>query len=870
MLELRDYQQRSLEALEAYLRDCTAHGAKRAFVLQTDRPYRSVPQLPALPYVCLRVPTGGGKTLMACHTLPIVARNFLQAERAVCLWLVPSNTIREQTLKALRNREHPYRQAVDQHFGGLVTVLDLTEALYVQRNTLAGETVVIVSTLQALRRDDTEGLKVYESAGALQHHFSGLTAELEAQLERREDGALPNSLCNVLRLWRPVVIMDEAHNARTQLSFDTLARFNPSCVIEFTATPELEHDPERGYFASNVLHHVSAAELKAEEMVKLPIRLETRGDWKEVVSEALRTQRDLEAVARREEQQTGEYIRPIVLLQAQPRRQNRTTLTVDVVKQCLTDDFKIPEEQIAIATGQTRELDGVDLFNRGCPIRFIITVQALREGWDCSFAYVLCSVADMGSGTAVEQLLGRILRLPRAKRKQHEALNCAYAFAASARFIEAANSLKDALVENGFERIEAGQLVKPFETQRTFDDEHPLFNQSSAVVQEPPNLAALPADLQQRVTYEEATGTLTVGGVVSEADRRSLELCFETPEGKQAVEQIFHLSRGRPVARSSDMPASLKVPALAVRVDGQLELFEESHFLDVPWKLSEQDAALSEAEFPSSYVAGQTGELDVGDQGRVEIRFIQQAQRQLQLMGIEPGWDLAGLTNWLDRQIPHPDIVPTEARLFIHRILAGLIETRGLTVEQLAQQKYRLRRAVGEKIDQHRRVARANAYNRMLWSDEAAEIEVSPEVCFELTESKFSPNWYYDGGYRWNRHVFPLVGELKSEGEEFECAVCIDQLDSVKHWVRNLDRRPHASFWLQTSTDKFYPDFVALLEDGRFLVVESKGADRWSNDDSKEKRTVGALWEDRSNGRCLFIMPNGPDWSAVQAKISVP
>ncbi len=101
-------------------------------------------------------------------------------------------------------------------------------------------------------------------------------------------------------------------------------------------------------------------------------------------------------------------------------------------------------------------------------------MQAIKEGWDCSFAYVLCSVAELGSSTAVEQLLGRILRMPRAKRKQHEELNRAYGFAASARFIEAANSLKDALVENGFERIEANELVQAAESQTTFEQQHPL------------------------------------------------------------------------------------------------------------------------------------------------------------------------------------------------------------------------------------------------------------------------------------------------------------------------------------------------------------------------------------------------------------
>jgi len=138
MLQLRDYQRRSLDALEGYLRRVVQLGANTAFYDVTNRPYRAVPQLPGLPYVCLRIPTGGGKTLMACHALGIATTEFLQAERAVCLWLVPSNTIREQTLAALRDRRHPYRQAVDAHFGGLVTVMDLTEALYVTRGTLAG------------------------------------------------------------------------------------------------------------------------------------------------------------------------------------------------------------------------------------------------------------------------------------------------------------------------------------------------------------------------------------------------------------------------------------------------------------------------------------------------------------------------------------------------------------------------------------------------------------------------------------------------------------------------------------------------------------------------------------------------------------
>ena len=84
----------------------------------------------------------------------------------------------------------------------------------------------------------------------------------------------------------------------------------------------------------------------------------------------------------------------------------------------------------------------------------------------------------------------------------------------------------------------------------------------------------------------------------------------------------------------------------------------------------------------------------------------------------------------------------------------------------------------------------------------------------------------------------------------------------------NFRGGPESSFWLQTSTDKFYPDFVALLTDGRFLVVEYKGEHLWSNDDSKEKRAVGALWADRSGGRCLFIMPKGKDFALIRGLVS--
>ncbi len=159
------------------------------------------------------------------------------------------------------------------------------------------------------------------------------------------------------------------------------------------------------------------------------------------------------------------------------------------------------------------------------------------------------------------------------------------------------------------------------------------------------------------------------------------------------------------------------------------------------------------------------------------------------------------------------------------------------------------------------------ALKALLPETDSIIFEVNAETRLTYDEDHYAPDWYYEGSYRFQKHLFRVIGELKSEGEEFECAVHLDQMPEIKTWVRNLERRPETSFWLQTSTDRFCPDFVAELNDNRILVVEYKGMDRWSNDDSREKRMVGDLWSDRSQGKCLFIMPKGKDWQTIRALV---
>ena len=466
----------------------------------------------------------------------------------------------------------------------------------------------------------------------------------------------------------------------------------------------------------------------------------------------------------------------------------------------------------------------------------------------------------------MEQLLGRILRLPRASSKQQEQLNRAYAMISSQRFVDTLNHLGEALIENGFEAIEASRFVT-YE-QPALTHLGPLFGASQVCekVPERPDLTKLDQALRERVIFDGELGTLTVSGHLVPSDRTALERCFVTSEGKMAVQRIYDSSRG--IAAADRIPAPMKVPALCIRVNGELEFFEESHFLEGPWDLAACDATLREGEFPSEVSAGAEGEVDVSAAGKVETRFVKEVRTQLALLRVEGTWTLPGLANWLDRKIPHPDITRTQSTLFIQKAIERLIETRGVEVAQLAAEKYRLCGAIGDLIERHRRQRRKEGYQALLFGSRGEEIETSPEIPFIIGEESYAPNWYYEGTYQFQKHALPIVGELKSDGEEFDCARYIDLSPDVARWVRNLERRPESSFWLQTATDRFYPDFIAELRDGRFLVIEYKGEHLWSNADSGEKRAVGKLWADRSRGACLFVMPKGPQWSAIDDVIN--
>lgn len=891
MITLKDYQSRVLDSLRDFFRQCShdgrPEGAFQSVLISNNQPL--VPYIPVqtaglapgMPYVCLRVPTGGGKTLLACHASGIAMHELLHAEKSVVLWLVPSNTILDQTANALRDPRHPYRRALELSCGA-VEVVTIEEALRLSRATVEGQTVVIVSTIQCFRVEDTTGRKVYDQNGAFAEHLLNLPADRLADLLPGPDGKPKPSLVNMLRLRRPIVIVDEAHNARTDLSFATLGNVLPSCIVEFTATPARSTNP------SNVLHHVSAAELKAADMVKLPLRVITRHSSQrdQLLAEAITFRSDLEKIASTESQYTGEYLRPIMLIQAE-----RVDAT-EPLRDRLISDFGIPKEHIKISTGKLDELKAVaDIASAKNVIRYIITVEKLREGWDCPFAYVLCSLKETRSATAIEQIVGRILRLPSAQAKQHPDLNCAYVFSVSDTLSDVLSELRDALESNGFSRAEAERIIIPV-PQATLN----LWVQPNIVKIDASEIDSTVAETQLvelhgKARIDTEKGEVTVIVPLDQEETDKLVSCFKTPEAKAKIvetvkvmsekEKAFGGTGQTRVPSPYELQRSFAIPILCVDEESSLFEFESTFLLEHPWKLSEKDASLAENYNPLKRPVGYAGLIDIAATGNIETSqisetadsdFVGALHQQVMALGGHGDWTIESLIAWLDQHIEHRDIPFGESAEFLRKVIRGLMAKYDIQdVGLLALDRYRLQDEVERRIQQHRNSERKTAFQMYLLPESA--LTVSAERALDFSKIVYEPSWIFEGGFQFKKHYFgPKPGELKektSKGaltEEFRCAQHMDGLKGIEFWARNLSKKS-TSFRLQTSTDWFYPDFICQLTDGRVMAVEYKGADRYDSADSQEKRAIGKVWESRSNGKCLFVMPSGNDFSEINKAV---
>lgn len=903
-MQLKRYQREALDRLKHFLELCRTFEPQTAYEKATSDDEavarlgkaRKYEDLGGIPFATLKIPTGGGKTIVGAHALKIAA-DANGKDAPLVLWLTPSDTIRTQTAEALKNPRHPYHEALEDSFGpGRVRVFDLSEKRQIKPADLERGACIVVATMQAFIHRKREKYNVYADDGdEFEGHFKMLPPGVPEGMDPQEkDPSKPAaSFANLCVLHHPVIVADEVHHADTPLAAQTLAALRPCAIVGLSATPQAR---------SNALWSVRASELFDEEMVKLPVELvefsSGQYTWEDAVHAALAKRDELEKLAIAEwNGGRGEpWLRPIALFQAQSKSNNDDSrITADRLKRFLRETENRPEEEIVVVTGEQKELDGKDVRNPACPVRLVITVEALKEGWDCPSAAVLCSVSNVNAQTSIVQLLGRVMRQPGARRRKTPALNRAFAFVMSNSFGQAAAELAEGLRQRGFDRDEAVAAIHA-EPASLPGMDGGLFADSPNAVRLPKEVydavaAALPGGVPVRLVAD-GGANLDIPPALAPGTTEAVAAALERVGG--CGKQLAAEWRGKAAAarrRAEEAEAapvrsrSLALPQLAARPRHDTGVFL--------WNA--EDACAHLCENIAKYVPDELpdGAFRLERQGTAFRLFLDgEAVRATAVQAdatptfrdesFKSRVDAASVVNDLDRLVDFASMPPASKRGKIARIVAGLV-AKGATPDVLFAHRHALAGVLLRLFEQARRESKKRAWQQVfrLEGCETAAPELRWDDPFAL-DSSFAESCvvgvglrFYDGDWVFNKHFLgryripAFDGQLANgQGEEFDCARLIDHHGAVATWLRNPANHPGA-FRLPVSSGWFYPDFVGQLEDGRFFAIEYKGAHIADSGDTLEKTAIGRLWADLSQGRCLYatIVKKDSSGRDVQAQL---
>ena len=834
-MELKSYQKTVIADLARYLelvverqspaRAYEAFWNERSVLVGLNGmpPYRST--LPGVPQVCAKVPTGGGKTYIAASALRTIFDAMPQRRAKAVVWLVPSEAILTQTRKALENPDHPYRQRLEVDFGGRVQVYSKEQALMGQNFTPSAVTEqlsVFVLSYDSFRTSKKDGRKAYQENGYLAE-FAKWMNDPSVLLADTDETAL----IQVIRFLNPVVIVDESHHAASPLSVEMLQNFNPCFVLDLTATPKKN---------SNIISFVDAAQLKRAHMVKLPVIVYNRKSQADVYSDAYTIRNKLEAQAKLAQQQGGPYIRPIVLFQAQPRT-GADSATYEKIKKTLLDGG-IPEAEIAIKTGDRDELKHVDLMSPDCPIRYIITVNALKEGWDCPFAYVLATVANRTSTVDVEQILGRVLRLPYTHQNERQVLNLSYVITSSADFHQT------------LERVVAGLNSAGF-TGRDYRAK----NMDAPVLPEPePEPVQLPmgyAAPEEPELPEVDGATLAARFQAADRETAQTETVEDDPMFTVALEQNHSYEAAIEQADNSALSqAPLEVRDKMNQFRMREAFQEEAAALRFPQFMLETGPSL----FTEDYELLALEDLEVGfslrdKDARVDFTTV---AAEMARVDVDDGtdstakaWRLSGADSaffreWFNAQ-------PSEKRLslcksvikqrlskmncvhdreldgYIERVLSTMTEDQ---LSELEQSPFPYVGKIQEKVKSLLAQHRAQVFDTWLEQDKilCRPSYGLPAVISPTSFTTIVPKSLYTAEEDMNDYELEVVWRLT-------------ELGNLKWWHRNISRLGFAI----NGALHAYPDLIVMLHSGKVLMVETKG-DHLDNDESKVKAKLGDQW----------------------------
>jgi probable type III restriction enzyme len=813
-------------------------------------PYNS--ELAGVPQVCFKVPTGGGKTFLAANSIKPIFDSMPHIHPKAVVWLVPSDAILTQTYRTLTDKNHDYRKKIDVDFGNKVEIYSKQQLLNGQNfnpTSVSDNLSVFVLSYDSFRTSKKDGRKAYQENGSLLP-FVRFKQDSGSLLEDTDETAL----IQVIRKLNPVFIVDESHHATSKLSKEMLQNFNPSFVLDLTATPKN---------GSNIISFVDARQLKAENMVKLPVIVYNRKSQEDVFVSAISLRRKLENEAVEEQKNDGRYIRPIVLFQAQPRTNDDST-TYDKIKHTLID-MGIPESEIAIKTADRDELKNIDLSSHDCSIRYIITVNALKEGWDCPFAYILATVANRTSSIDVEQILGRILRLPNTRKNEREVLNLSYVITSSNAFYATLDKVVAGLNAAGF--TSKDYRIDDYVEQ---DTEFPVeqagntqteLNLDNDVTDDTSNVSDEIDSLNVDFVREQISPFVNNENMESQSQSEVNDAVTDMLDHAKTQNELYWKDFEETEEEYVPVPPEVgnkmkhyKVNQLYASEAGQIEipqfmietgrsLFSEHEHqvltkenLYAGFSLLDKDTVI---DFDS--IDSEIARIDIDDSDAMPKAW------KLQ------GFDSQNVKQWFDEQpsdrkmrlckdmiikklSKNNAVNDRDLEVYVDRIIQNLTEDQLTDMEQTPG-IYVLK--INKKVN-----SLLNEYAKKMFFEWVEQDKISCQPSYKLPK-EISPT----------ETIASIPKSLYNEEEKFDTeyerkvVMELSSLNNIKWWHRNMARKGFAI----NGAVNAYPDLMVRTESGKLLLIETKG-DQLENSESREKAETGAKWAEMAGRMYKYYM----------------
>lgn len=850
-MELKNYQKNVMKNLSAYMaavnNSAGLTSAWKNYWMAQDIAvgFGGVPvynnTIDGVPHVCMKVPTGGGKTFMACASIKKIFDAMPLDKPRVVVWLVPSDSILVQTIKTLSDVNHPYRLRLDADFAGRVGIY--TKEMLLSGQNFSPDTVnemlsVCILSYGSLRIDSRKKdvRKVYQENGNL-FRFAEYFKDDDILLADTPDTAL----IQALRHLSPVTIVDESHNAGSDLSVEMLNNLNSSLVLDLTATPRKN---------SNIISYVDARELKKENMVKLPVVVYNRTTRQSVIQDAIQLRGSIERQAIAEEQTGGKYIRPIVLFQAQPNTSEESE-TFDKIKTMLID-MGIPAEQIAVKTSKVDDLGKIDLMSRDCPIRYIITVNALKEGWDCPSAYILASLANKTSQVDVEQILGRILRQPYTKQHSAPLLNTSYVLTCSSDFHNTLENIVKGLNKAGFSRKDyrIGEGIEPAETPTSTTTSEPEYVQAELPTEQNTQEDTFEDVVPMEVKTALETPTASTNQVVESMEQAAQqatqayeeELTDENNDcGFTGGELGDMLNQNEIQVQFREEAQNLRIPQFFFQSVPDLfgdvyELLEPEHLTE-GFSLSGQDAQIS-----FELATGEMYRVDIQEQGEAVPKYKRASKSESEyireyLAKLPQEKKIINCTDMISHQINKNNRYATsEIEGYVKRIVQNMTEDE-LAAMETAIPVYA--RKIQQKIESLEDDYREKQFYKWLDSGKVMcrDSYALPSIITPVDTTDAIP--------------YSLYESERNDMNNFENMLIdvVVGLDNIKWWHRIIDRK---GLRLNAFINH-YPDFMVMMKSGKLILIEAKG-DYLDGDDSKTKLKLGRTWQAQAGQMYRYFM----------------